>query len=81
MANVDQKVHIFRSKYERDLRRLVTQGCAMASCAYEGNSEIEENEMNSFAAGVLNLVERAKRKPRRPAVETEQDSKVTPIRA
>jgi hypothetical protein len=59
MANV--KVHTFRNKFERDLRKLITVACAVASSAYDGDSATEENEMNALAAIVLDISERAKR--------------------
>ena len=65
MTKADYKVSAFRSKYEQDLRKLVTLGCCVASCTNDGNAEQEEIEMNEFAGKVLALFERAKRKPRR----------------
>ena len=64
MTNV--KVHTFRNKFERDLRKLIPVACAIACCTNEGDSETEENEMNALAAIVLDIAERAKktRKPR-----------------
>jgi hypothetical protein len=64
MANV--KVHTFRNKFERDLRKIIPVACAIATCTNDGDSETEEAEMNALAAIVLDISERAKkiRKPR-----------------
>jgi len=64
MTNV--KVHTFRNKFERDLRKIIPVACAIATCTNDGDSATEENEMNALAAIVLDISERAKkiRKPR-----------------
>ncbi len=76
----DAKVSAFRARHERELRKLVTIGCAVASEAYEGNSEVEETEMNTFAKGVMDLTERTRRATR-AASEQIVDNKVVTIRA
>ena len=63
MANV--KVHTFRNKFERDLRKIIPVACAIATCTNDGDSETEENEMNALAAIVLDIAERT-RKTRKP---------------
>ena len=80
MTKADYKISAFRSKYEQDLRKLVTLGCCVASCTNDGNAEQEELEMNEFAGKVLALVERAKRGQRRHLVDS-ADEKVRPLRA
>jgi hypothetical protein len=57
----DPAVRVFRDKYERDLRKLVTLGCAVAGCANDGNGAMEEAEMDALAKVVIGLVEKAKR--------------------
>jgi len=65
MANIEYKINCFRAKYEQDLRKLVTQGCCVASCTNDGMAEQEEIEMNDFAGRVLSLIERHKRTNKR----------------
>ena len=76
----DARVSAFRAKHERELRKLVTIGCAVASMAFEGNSEVEETEMNAFAKGVMDLAERTRRISRN---RTEQvaENKVVQLKA
>lgn len=83
MSKADYKVSAFRAKYEQDLRRLITAACCVAGCINDGNTELEEIEMNDFAGRVLALVERAKRTPRKRVDESasRSDNKVIPIRA
>ena len=80
MSKTDYKISAFRSKYEQDLRKLVTLGCCVATCTNDGNAEQEEVEMNEFAGKVLALVERAKRGQRRRP-ETSADEKIISLRA
>ena len=75
MANM--KVHTFRNKFERDLRKLIPVACAVAGCTNDGDSATEENEMNALAEIVLDIVARAKRKTR----ENQTESNVTILRA
>lgn len=77
MGRNDAKVSAFRSKHERELRKLVTIGCAVASCAFEGDSETEEGEMDSFVKGIMDLVERSRRASRRQ--EGTSGENVTPL--
>ena len=67
MDKVDYKISYFRSKYEQDLRKLVTQGCCVASCTNDGMAEQEEIEMNEFTKLVVSLVDRAKKTRKQPA--------------
>jgi hypothetical protein len=67
MDKVDYKISYFRSKYEQDLRKLVTQGCCVASCTNDGMAEQEEIEMNEFTKLVVSLVDRAKKTRKPPA--------------
>ena len=60
MANA--KVHAFRNKFERDLRKLIPVACAVAVCTNDGDSETEEAEMNVLAAIVLDIAERSRAK-------------------
>ena len=75
----EARVSAFRAKHERELRKLVTIACAVASEAYEGNSEVEETEMNSFAKGVMDLTERTRRALRK--TEQVAENKITILRA
>lgn len=59
------RITALRAQFERELRKLVTIGCAVASCAFDGDSQTEENEMNAFVAGVLDLIDRTKAKRKR----------------
>jgi len=77
MANA--KVHAFRNKFERDLRKIIPVACAIATCTNDGDSATEENEMNALAAIVLDIVERAKRA--RKTRENQTESSVTILRA
>lgn len=77
MANV--KVHTFRNKFERDLRKLIPVACAIACCTNDGDSETEEVEMNALAAIVLDIAERAKRA--RKTRENQTESSITILRA
>jgi hypothetical protein len=61
MSKIDYKINRFREKYEQDLRKLVTQGCCVASCTNDGLTEQEEIEMNEFTKLVISLVDRAHR--------------------
>ncbi len=61
MSKIDYKISRFREKYEQDLRKLVTQGCCVASCTNDGLTEQEEIEMNEFTKLVISLVDRAHR--------------------
>ena len=79
-AKNDAKVSAFRARHERELRKLVTIGCAVASEAYEGNSEVEETEMDAFARGVMDLAERTRRAPRKTE-QAAENNKVTILRA
>ena len=67
MSKNDYKVSAFRQRHEKILRRLVTQGCCVASCTNDGMAEQEEVEMNEFAATALLLVEQAHRAQKRSA--------------
>jgi hypothetical protein len=75
---VNVKVHTFRNRFERDLRKLIPVACAIAACTNDGDSETEEHEMNALAAIVLDIAERSKkiRKPRDTS-----ESNITPLRA
>lgn len=64
MACAEFKIALFRDKHERALRRIVTQGCAVATCSNDGASAIEENEMNVFAGMILDLVDATRREPK-----------------
>lgn len=75
---VNAKVHTFRNKFERDLRKIIPVACAIATCTNDGDSATEENEMNALAAIVLDIAERAK-KIRKPREVTE--SNITSLRA
>jgi len=68
MAHPDVKVMLFRERYEVLLRRIVTIGCAVASCTNDGAGEIEENEMTALAKLVMEIVEKEK-KPKRSNVK------------
>lgn len=81
MTKADYKVSAFRSKYEQDLRKLITMGCCVAGCTNDGNTEMEDAEMNAFAGKVLALVERAKKTPRKTQAETSAAGKVTALRS
>ena len=71
MSKTDYKVSAFRNKYEQDLRKLVTQGCCVASCTNDGMTDQEEIEMNELTKIVVSLVDRARRQPKKssPALE------------
>ena len=75
----DARVSAFRAKHERELRKLVTIGCAVASMAFEGNSEVEEEEMTAFVKNVMDLVERTRRTQRN--TEQTAENKITILRA
>ncbi len=80
MANVDHKVRLFRAKFEQDLRKIVTLGCAVSGCINDGESEIEEEQMDALAKAVMSLAEKSRPRPRRSSVVEAEDSKVIPIR-
>ena len=79
-AKADYKVSFFRSKYEQDLRKMVTQGCCIASCTNDGNAEQEEIEMNEFTKLAMALVERAKRSRKKISERVVEDATVTMLR-
>jgi len=81
MAHIDHKVRLFRSKYEGDLRKIVTLGCSVSGCVNDGESEMEEEQMDALAKLVMSLAEKCQPRRRRSAnVEAAEDNKVTPIR-
>ncbi len=81
MANVDHKVRLFRAKFEQDLRKIVTLGCSVSGCINDGESEVEEEQMDALAKAVMSLAEKSRPRPRRSSgAEVSEDSKVTPIR-
>jgi len=77
MANV--KVHTFRNRFERDLRKLIPVACAIACCTNDGDSETEEAEMNALAGIVLDIADRAKRVNRKARDPSEPN--ITILRA
>ena len=82
MSKIDYKVSCFREKYEQDLRKLVTQGCCVASCTNDGLTEQEETEMNEFTKLVISLVDRAnKTRTRTAAKTTSLETKIIPLRS
>ncbi len=82
MANMDHKVRLFRAKFEQDLRKIVTLGCSVSGCVNDGDSELEDEQMDALAKAVMSLTEKSRPRPRRSAaVEAFDDGKVTPIRS
>ena len=82
MTKADYKVSAFRAKYEQDLWKLVAQACCIAGCTNDGNTEMQDAEMNEFAGKILALVDRAKRtQGRRVTEETSAAGKVTALRS
>ncbi len=77
----DARVCAFRARYERELRKLISIGCAVAGCTNDGNVEMEDEEMNAFAKGVIDLAERSRRTPRKRTEQTAENNKVTILRA
>lgn len=77
----DARVSAFRVKHERELRKLVTIGCAVASCSFEGDAETEESEMEAFVKHIMDLVERTRRAPRKHAVAEAVADKVVQLKA
>jgi hypothetical protein len=71
MTKGDPKIRLFRDKFERDLRKVVTIACAVAACTNDGNGDMEEQEMNALTAVVMDIITRAKRSQRR-ATPTEE---------
>lgn len=61
-GKADYRVKLFRDKFERDLRKIITQSVAVATCCNEGNAEVEETEMNVLSLLIIDLIERTKRK-------------------
>ena len=82
MAHIDHKVRLFRSKYEGDLRKIVTLGCSVSWRVHDGESEAEEEQMDALAKAVMDLAEKCQPRRRRSLapVETSEDGKVTLIR-
>jgi len=82
MAQIDHKIRLFRAKFEQDLRKIVTLGCSVSGCVNDGESEVEDEQMNALAKAVMSLAEKSRPRSRRSVgIEASDDGKVTPIRS
>ncbi len=81
MANMDHKVRLFRAKFEQDLRKIVTLGCSVSGCINDGESDLEDEQMDLLAKAVMSLTEKSRPRPRRSVAVEVDDEKVIPIRS